>query len=106
MGFYLLLSRLYYQYIPEGKEYPVLSRRLKSGNNGWLNTLLSYTRGQLGMEQILLDWNQIAEQYGKLLFHLHIHMLYYLDSDMGVRNGCISLCATYITKYIIQNTTK
>ncbi|XP_057996268.1 uncharacterized protein LOC110643906 [Hevea brasiliensis] len=55
---------LYYQYIPEGKEYPVLCRRLESGKNGWLKTLLSYTSGQFGMEQILLDWNEIAEQYG------------------------------------------
>ncbi|XP_065879706.1 uncharacterized protein [Euphorbia lathyris] len=55
---------LYYQYIPEGKQYPVLCRRLDSGKSGWEKTDLSYPRQQLGMEQILLDWNQIAEQYG------------------------------------------
>ncbi|WCJ35775.1 Prolyl oligopeptidase family protein [Euphorbia peplus] len=42
---------LYSQYIPQGKQYPVLCRRLESGKR----------REQ---EQILLDWNQIAEQYG------------------------------------------
>ncbi|XP_021912299.1 uncharacterized protein LOC110826029 isoform X3 [Carica papaya] len=52
---------LYFQYIPEGKEYPVLSRRLET-HNSWLNTFFDGSRK--GKEQILLDWNQIAEQYG------------------------------------------
>ncbi|XP_020537515.1 dipeptidyl aminopeptidase BI isoform X2 [Jatropha curcas] len=55
---------LYYQYIPEGKEYPVLCRKLENGEIGWVKTILSYASGQFGMEQILLDWNQIAEQFG------------------------------------------
>ncbi|XP_048228684.1 protease 2 isoform X3 [Ricinus communis] len=55
---------LYYQYIPEGKQYPVLCRKLESGKCGLVKTILSYGSGQFGMEQILLDWNQIAEQYG------------------------------------------
>lgn len=63
----LNLSRLYYQYIPEGKEYPVLCRRLEIEQNGWIKTFLRYSRGGFGKEEILLDWNEIAEQYGKLL---------------------------------------
>ncbi|XP_050223257.1 uncharacterized protein LOC126673230 [Mercurialis annua] len=55
---------LYYQYIPEGKEYPVLCRKLDSGESGWAKTILNYAIRQLGVEQVLLDWNQIAEQYG------------------------------------------
>lgn len=55
---------LYYQYIPEGKEYPVLCRRLETEESGLLKTLLNYAKGHFGMEQVLLDWNQIAEQYG------------------------------------------
>ncbi|CAK7326421.1 unnamed protein product [Dovyalis caffra] len=54
----------YYQYIPEGKEYPVLCRTLETEESGWLKTLLDYAKGHFGMEQILLDWNQISEQYG------------------------------------------
>ncbi|XP_011009418.1 PREDICTED: prolyl endopeptidase-like [Populus euphratica] len=55
---------LYYQYIPEGREYPVLCRRLETEESGLLKTLLNYAKGHFGMEQVLLDWNQIAEQYG------------------------------------------
>lgn len=41
---------LYRQYIPRGKEYPLLSRRLEEkAETNWLS---------------VLDWNQIAEQFG------------------------------------------
>lgn len=55
---------LYYQYIPEGKEYPVLCRKLESNKSGWVDTFLQYSSGGFGREEILLDWNEIAEQYG------------------------------------------
>ncbi|XP_028085498.1 uncharacterized protein LOC114286512 isoform X1 [Camellia sinensis] len=55
---------LYYQYIPVGKEYPVLCRRLATENKGWVETVVNYVRGRFGREEILLDWNEIAEQYG------------------------------------------
>ncbi|KAL2546592.1 Prolyl oligopeptidase family protein [Forsythia ovata] len=55
---------LYYQYIPEGKEYPVLCRKLSTGRKGWVNTIVNSFREKFGREQILLDWNDIAEQYG------------------------------------------
>lgn len=61
------LSRLYYQYIPEGKEYPVLCRRLELGKNGWIKSFLGYARGGFGKAEVLLDWNEIAKKYGKLL---------------------------------------
>jgi hypothetical protein len=41
---------------------------LETEESGLLKTLLNYAKGHFGMEQVLLDWNQIAEQYGKLLF--------------------------------------
>lgn len=66
----LHLSRLYYQYIPEGKEYPVLCRRLDTQKSGWMKTFLHYARGGFGREETFLDWNEIAEQYGKLLSYL------------------------------------
>ncbi|KAL5987473.1 hypothetical protein ACLOJK_035221 [Asimina triloba] len=53
---------LYYQYIPEGKEYPVLCRRL-AGDNGLIRKVFNYVKGH-GKEEVLLDWNGIAEQYG------------------------------------------
>lgn len=65
MGF----DRLYYQYIPEGKEYPVLCRKLSTGRKGWVNTIVNSFREEIGREQILLDWNDIAEQYGKFSFY-------------------------------------
>lgn len=55
---------LYYQYIPEGKEYPVLCRKLASDNRSWLRNMVSYFTGRSAKEEVLLDWNEIAEQYG------------------------------------------
>ncbi|KAK8950395.1 hypothetical protein KSP40_PGU020993 [Platanthera guangdongensis] len=54
---------LYYQYIPEEKEYPVLCRKPKT-QNGFTKTLLNRLRGS-GDDEVLLDWNEIAEQFGK-----------------------------------------
>lgn len=61
------MSRLYYQYIPEGKEYPVLCRKLATQTNGWAKSFLNNVIGEFGREKVLLDWNEIAEEYGKLL---------------------------------------
>ncbi|XP_047323604.1 protease 2 isoform X2 [Impatiens glandulifera] len=56
---------LYYQYIPEGKEFPVLCRLLASEEEGWLKRIAKhYMPDRFCKEQILLDWNEIAEQYG------------------------------------------
>lgn len=60
---------LYYQYIPEGKEFPVLCRRFEA-EKGWAEAILSYVTGQQGREQVLLDWNEIAEQHG----YVHVGM--------------------------------
>lgn len=54
---------LHYQNIPEGKEYPVLCRKLATEKISWLKSAVNYMRG-IGGEEILLDWNQIAEQHG------------------------------------------
>ncbi|OWM89438.1 hypothetical protein CDL15_Pgr024186 [Punica granatum] len=54
---------LYYQCIPEGKEFPVLYRRLEPDKVGWAASVLNYVRGQTGREEILLDWNEVAERY-------------------------------------------
>ncbi|CAN1137429.1 Dipeptidyl aminopeptidase BI [Linum perenne] len=56
---------LYYQYVPEGKEYPVLCRRLEENDDsGMVKKLFSFVTGEFRKEQTLLDWNEIAEQYG------------------------------------------
>ncbi|XP_022149039.1 uncharacterized protein LOC111017556 [Momordica charantia] len=56
----------YYQYIPAGKEYPVLCRRLQNEKIGWLKKLVQFARGNFGKEEeeVLLDWNEIAKHYG------------------------------------------
>ncbi|KAG8057115.1 hypothetical protein GUJ93_ZPchr0002g25142 [Zizania palustris] len=53
---------LYYQYVPEGKEYPVLSRKLRP-SGGLARTALNFLSGSK-KEQVLLDWNEIAEKFG------------------------------------------
>ncbi|XP_058112464.1 uncharacterized protein LOC131255693 [Magnolia sinica] len=78
---------LYYQYIPEGKEYPVLCRRLGS-DDGLARKLFCYLRG-FGKEEVLLDWNEIAEQFGYV--HIgtcrvspdHKFLAYTLDTTGG-----------------------
>ncbi|KAL3501542.1 hypothetical protein ACH5RR_035991, partial [Cinchona calisaya] len=55
---------LYYQYIPEGQEYPVLCRKLANDGEGWMKKVVNYIGKGLGKEEILLDWNEIAELYG------------------------------------------
>ncbi|KAK7275035.1 hypothetical protein RIF29_16141 [Crotalaria pallida] len=55
---------LYYQYIPEGKEYPVLCRKLETVRTGWMKTFLPRAIAGSKREEILLDWNQLAEKYG------------------------------------------
>ncbi|KAL0538823.1 hypothetical protein IC582_022982 [Cucumis melo] len=55
----------YYQYIPDGKEYPVLCRRLQNEKSSWFKKILQFGKGNFGKEeQVLLDWNEIAKQYG------------------------------------------
>lgn len=60
--------RFYYQYIPEGKEYPVLCRRLETEGCTGLGSLFSCIRRGFRREEILLDWNEIAQKHGNLVF--------------------------------------
>jgi protease II len=53
-------ASLYYQYVPEGKEYPVLLRKLMP-SGGLAGALLDYLSGS-DKEQVLLDWNEFAEK--------------------------------------------
>ncbi|XP_044491388.1 protease 2 isoform X2 [Mangifera indica] len=95
---------LYYQYIPEGKEYPVLCRSIGNEERGWMKTILRNVRGQFGKEEILLDWNEIAEKIGYV--HVgtcrvspdHNFLAYTLDTSgceqfmlqiKDLRNGCM-----------------
>lgn len=58
-------NRLYYECIPEGKEYPVLCRKPEVESKSWVDAVISSFRGGFGSEQVLLDWNEIAEKHGK-----------------------------------------
>ncbi|GLT27536.1 hypothetical protein SLA2020_025230 [Shorea laevis] len=95
---------LYYQYVPEGKEYPVLCRRLETRTSNWIKYLLCYSKGGFGREEILLDWNELAEKYGYV--HVgtcriapdHNFLAYTVDGSgsehfmlqiKDLRNGCI-----------------
>ncbi|GAU32566.1 hypothetical protein TSUD_218240 [Trifolium subterraneum] len=83
---------LYYQYIPEGKEYPVLCRKLETERSGWMKTILfrhGMTRSK--NEEVLLDWNELAERYGYV--HVgtcrvspdHNYIAYTVDTSGGER---------------------
>ncbi|KAK4763056.1 hypothetical protein SAY86_008824 [Trapa natans] len=95
---------LYYQNIPDGKEFPVLCRRLEPDKAGWAASVLDYVRGQTGKEEILLDWNEIAEHHGYV--HVgtcrvspnHRYLAYTIDINgsewfklqiKDLRTGCI-----------------
>ncbi|XP_073221683.1 uncharacterized protein [Cicer arietinum] len=83
---------LYYQYIPEGKEYPVLCRKLETERSGWLNSFL-LRHGMAGSkrDEVLLDWNELAEKYGYV--HVgtcrvspdHNYLAYTVDISGGER---------------------
>ncbi|KAL8533558.1 hypothetical protein ACS0TY_009817 [Phlomoides rotata] len=55
---------LYYECIPEGKEYPVLCRKPEVESKSWVDSVFSSFRGGFSSEQVLLDWNEIAEKHG------------------------------------------
>ncbi|CAI9278697.1 unnamed protein product [Lactuca saligna] len=55
---------LYYQYIPEEKEYPILCRKLAIENTNWVKRVINYPTIRSSNEQILLDWNEIAKEHG------------------------------------------
>ncbi|XP_047971308.1 dipeptidyl aminopeptidase BI [Salvia hispanica] len=55
---------LYYQCIPEGKEYPILYRKPAVERKGWIASIFTSSGGGFGREQVLLDWNDIAEKHG------------------------------------------
>ncbi|KAL8229914.1 hypothetical protein R6Q57_014814 [Mikania cordata] len=55
---------LYYQCIPEKKEYPVLCRKLAVENTNWVKNMINYAKRGFVKEEILLDWNEIAHEHG------------------------------------------
>ncbi|KAI4373336.1 hypothetical protein MLD38_011470 [Melastoma candidum] len=57
---------LYYQYVPEGRDYPVLCRRWEPENDEAANSKQICSGGGVGLaiEEVVLDWNKFAEQYG------------------------------------------
>lgn len=76
---------LYYQYIPKGKEYPVLCRK-KKHKRRFAESVLDYFKG-FTKEQILLDWNEIAEDLGYVhvgtcrISPNHKYLAYTLDKN-------------------------
>ncbi|GJN33701.1 hypothetical protein PR202_gb22322 [Eleusine coracana subsp. coracana] len=92
---------LYYQYVPEGMEYPVLSRKRRP--SGGLAALLDYFSGS-DKEQVLLDWNEFAEKNGKVfckrLQSDEAGFLLFTEQDV---NSCVDITSTKDFKYITVN---
>lgn len=64
----MILCRLYYRRVEEGKQYPVLCRRLASLNEEFISHKspsagFDFISGKR-IEQKLLDYNQEAERFG------------------------------------------
>lgn len=62
--------RLYYRRVEEGKQYPVLCRRLARANEDFISNKspsagFDFTSGKR-IEQKLLDYNEEAENFGGL----------------------------------------
>lgn len=68
--------RLYYRRVEEGKQYPVLCRRLVSKNEEFISNKspsagFDFTSGRR-IEEKLLDYNKEAERFGGMCFCAHI----------------------------------
>lgn len=106
----MVLNRLYYQCIPEGKEYPVLCRKPAVETEGWMNTIFSSLRGGFGREQVLLDWNELAEKHGKLfqLIISYLSVVIYFSSYPIIFPGTLSFDAFtlgFLLQYILCSVT-
>ncbi|KAF3613414.1 hypothetical protein FXO38_36258, partial [Capsicum annuum] len=86
---------LYYQYIPEGKEFPILCKKLDAESKGWMKTVSSYMISVSKEEQVLLDWNGIAERH---VSPNHNYLVYTIDVTgskqvvlqiKDLRNDCV-----------------
>lgn len=70
-GKVFIWCRLYYRRVEEGKQYPVLCRRLVSLNEEFISNKspsagFDFTSGKR-IEQKLVDYNQEAERFGGML---------------------------------------
>ncbi|KAL6573596.1 hypothetical protein OROHE_002055 [Orobanche hederae] len=100
---------LYYQFIPEGKEYPILCRKSAVEPKGWANTLSSFFTGRFGTDQVLLDWNEIAEEHVVLHTNLGSHSgddaIIFAENDPRF---CVDITSTkdgeFVTVYVISAT--
>jgi len=60
-----------------------MCRKLETERSGWMNTFL-HRHGMAGSkrEEVLLDWNELAEKYGKLPFNtIYGCIVSYLEFD-------------------------
>ncbi|GER43823.1 prolyl oligopeptidase family protein [Striga asiatica] len=81
---------LYYQLIAEGKEYPVFCRKPAAERKGWVNSLFNSFSGVLEEEQVLLDWNDIAEKHGKFVANNfpHVYIIDAANPQIGLQRFC------------------
>lgn len=76
--------RLYYRRVEEGKQYPVLCRRLASLNEEFISHKypsagFDFTSGKR-IEQKLIDYNQEAERFGGIVV---FHFVLVLAASVG-----------------------
>lgn len=90
---------MYYRRVEEGKQYPVLCRRLARANEDFISYKspsagFDFTSGKR-IEQKLLDYNEEAERFGG--FASFFSLLYFY---VGFPRGVECLLRTYIANLI------
>lgn len=83
--FFFGYGRLYYRRVEEGKQYPVLCRRLASLHEEFTSNKspsagFDFTTGKK-IEQKLLDYNQEAERFGGIILFLLLNFYILLLQD-------------------------
>lgn len=80
--------RLYYRRVEEGKQYPVLCRRLARANEDFISNRspsagFDFTSGKR-IEQKLLDYNEEAERFGGFAFFLLPYFMLIFQTEWNV----------------------
>lgn len=63
--------------MPEGREYPVLCRRWEPEKDEAANARRIHSEGGVGLarEEVVLDWNELAERNGKSFLRPYSHLM-------------------------------
>lgn len=83
------MHRLYYRRVEEGKQFPVLCRRLASLNEEFISNKspffgFDFTSGKK-IEQKLIDYNQEADRFGGSLFTCFVVLICWRTINDGLQ---------------------